>query len=678
MIKTFQSITGRLFCRDDSCLYNANQLFAGAKTDPAEKMTAAFLVCLSGSSNSHYAEAEKFLQTKKNDEFWRSLAEFYLQRVEDIEEEVAQVTENDDEFRQALTDLDTALQDRPAADSVQNKIWEVFFPQGVGVFDNKQQQVEELRQKRKVSVEKENPEPLTHPARQILFTSNVLLTIPHENTDVDSLDYTESLKEGIKKAKQEPQQYWYDHPIQIGVEPQANEIIYGLSQLDRSLEKERERENLGNEKVRCLLSVSVTHSGLLDVAKDYIQQELENHADLKNLEVWIFTEDETRRLLEEVFMPVDKVFFDSDKSEALSQVFGVDGEYGRHYSFLKAIAAVWNVLIDSEVRATFKIDLDQVFPQKELIEETGKSALEHFKTPLWGAKGKGNQGQSVELGMIAGALVNEKDIHKGLYTPDVNFPNEVPDRESRIFFSKLLMAVSTEGELMTQYNESSGLDGKNACLQRIHVTGGTNGILVDALRRYRPFTPTFIGRAEDQGYILSVLADSQKQPLGYLHADGLIMRHDKEAFAQEALKSAKLGKIAGDYIRLLYFSEYVRVLSNDMEHLKEILDPFTGSFISRIPITVAMLRQTMKAAEFFANGEAEQARKFLFQNVSRLNYAIDFIKGEDSKLKEQVETEREGWERFYDILDKVEAMPEQQKHTYQEKAGKVTKESKVV
>lgn len=678
MINTFQSITDRLFCRNDSYLYNANQFFTGMKTDPAEKMTAAFLICLAGNSNPHFTDAERFLQTKKNDESWRELAEFYLQRLEDIEGEVSRVAEKDAAFSRALTDLDAALKNRPSLDSVQDKIWKVFFPEGVGVFDNKQQQVEKLRHKRKVSVEQENPEPLTNPARQILFTSNVLLTIPHENTDVDNLDYTEDLKEGIKKAMQEPQQYWYDHPIQIGVEPQANEIIYGLSQLDKSLEKERERGNLGNEKVRCLLSVSVTHSGLLDVAKDYIQQELENHADLKNLEVWIFTEDETRRLLEEVFIPVDKGFFDSDRSDELAQVFGVDGEYGRHYSFLKAIAAVWNVLIDDEVRATFKIDLDQVFAQQELIAETGKSALEHFKTPLWGAKGKGNKGQPVELGMIAGALVNEKDIHKGLYTPDVNFPKEVPDRESRIFFSKLLMAVSTEGELMTQYRKNSGIDGKNVCLQRIHVTGGTNGILVDALRRYRPFTPTFIGRAEDQGYILSVLADSQKQPLGYLHEDGLIMRHDKEAFAQEALKSAKLGKIAGDYIRLLYFSEYARVLSDDVERLKEIIDPFTGSFISKIPITVAMLRQTMKAAEFFANGEAEQARKFLFQNVSRLNHAIDFIKGEDSKLKEQVETEREGWERFYDILDKVEAMPEQEHNSLREKAEQIVKASRIV
>lgn len=677
MIKTFQSITDQLFCREKGYLYNANQVFSEKGSDTAEKITAAFLICLSGSGNLLYTEAENILKAKQYDDSLLALAKFYHRRVENIKEEVSRVAENDAGFRKALMNLDAALQEQQSLDAAQEKIWAVFFPEGVGVFGRKQEQVDKLRQKRKVHVEKENPEPLTNPARQILFTSNVLLTIPHENTDISSLDYTEDLKKDIRKAMEEPQQYWYDHPIQIGVEPEANEIIYGLSQLDKALEKERERGILGNEKVKCLLSVSVTHSGLLSVARDYIRQELKSHANLQNLEIFIFTEDDTRRLLEEVFMPIDKEYFDADKSKELAQVFGVDGEYGRHYSFLKAIAAVFNVLVDNEVRATFKIDLDQIFPQKELIEETGKSALEHFQTPLWGARGKSSQGHPVELGMIAGALVNEKDICKGLYTPDVEFPDEVPDGESRIFFSKLLMALSTEGELMTRYRENSDIDGKNTCLQRIHVTGGTNGILVDALRHYRPFTPTFIGRAEDQGYILSVLTGSQKQSLGYLHEDGLIMRHDKEAFAQEALKSAELGKIAGDYIRMLYFSEYARVLSDNPEHLKEILNPFTGCFISRTPISVAIFRQTLKAVEFFANGEADKASKFLFQNVSRLDHAIEFIKGENSSLKKQVKAEREGWERFYDILDKVETMSKTQKQAYQEKATQIVRESSV-
>merc|ERR1740121_428891 len=92
-------------------------------------------------------------------------------------------------------------------------------------------------------------------------------------------------------------------------------------------------------------------------------------------------------------------------------------------------------------------------------------------------------------------------------------------------------------------------------IQRIHVTGGTNGILVDYLFKYRPFSPSWIGRAEDQSYLFSTFA--RKGPkLGYVHKPGLIMRHDKECFAMEAMEAARIGKMVGDYERMLLFSEY--------------------------------------------------------------------------------------------------------------------------
>jgi hypothetical protein len=60
--------------------------------------------------------------------------------------------------------------------------------------------------------------------------------------------------------------------------------------------------------------------------------------------------------------------------------------------------------MDPEIIATFKIDLDQVFPQEELVEQSKASAFEHFKTALWGACGVDSEGHPIELGMIAGAL----------------------------------------------------------------------------------------------------------------------------------------------------------------------------------------------------------------------------------------------------------------------------------
>ena len=94
--------------------------------------------------------------------------------------------------------------------------------------------------------------------------------------------------------------------------------------------------------------------------------------------------------------------------------------------------------------------------------------------------------------------------------------------------------------MMTRYRSGRVPDGHNTCLQRIHVTGGTNGILVDSLRRFQPFTPSFFGRAEDQAYLLSTFGRPDR--LGYVHASGLIMRHDKEGFAQEAIARAETGE----------------------------------------------------------------------------------------------------------------------------------------
>ena len=59
-------------------------------------------------------------------------------------------------------------------------------------------------------------------------------------------------------------------------------------------------------------------------------------------------------------------------------------------------------------------------------------------------------------------------------------------------------------------------------LQRVHVTGGTTGINLNSLIKWRPFTPSFISRAEDQAFVLS--AFHQSAYLSQLHAPGLIMR----------------------------------------------------------------------------------------------------------------------------------------------------------
>ncbi len=626
------------------------------KTETAKALNAAFLIRLAGSRHPASAQANHFLEQAAATPEWAEIARFYSEGVERIQAEIEAVCEQNQDFATRLKALAEWLsedENRANPTEVSEKTWSVFFPEATGIRANHEQKVEALRAKRTVRLTNLAPAPITEPARQILFTSNVLLTNPAANTAIDELPFSPDLLETLRQSAAEPQLYWFDHPIQIGVELEKNEILYGLRGLEATLEFERTRGNLPEgARVACVLSVSVTHAKLQEVARQYLEEEVARSGGLKHLDVYTFTEADTRRIITEILAPAAQHYLHHENAAQMLEVLGVDGEYGRHYTFLKAILALWNGLIEPEIKATFKIDLDQVFPQKELVEQTGASALEHFKSPLWGAQGLDSQGQPLELGMLAGALVNERDISKSLFYPDVLFPTRNLTPDEYVFFSGLPQALSTEAEMMTRYNGPE-MDGQHQCIQRIHVTGGTNGILVDSLRRYRPFTPSFMGRAEDQAYLLSVLLNPGPR-LAYAHQDGLIMRHDKEAFAFEAMKAAEIGKQVGDYIRLLHFSAYARTLAGDINRIKEIIDPFTGCFVSAIPTTVALLRFSLKAATFFANGKNEQGVEFISNGAPRITNALAFVDGENSPLRQTYEKERQGWNLYYDILAALE------------------------
>ena len=217
------------------------------------------------------------------------------------------------------------------------------------------------------------------------------------------------------------------------------------------------------------------------------------------------------------------------------------------------------------------------------------------------------------------------------------------------------MAVSTRAELMTRYGYPGFPDGEKQALQRIHVTGGTNGIRFDALRKHRPFTPSFVGRAEDQAYILSVLdADSERMRLAYAHASGLIMRHDKEAFATEAVKAGKAGSYVGDLVRLFVFSSYAEMLPGGPRAVKSLVDPFTGCFISPMPATLAFLRLALHLLG--AEGGSEQERQELLNLASRrLEPWTTDLPAMKNRLRVSLEEERQAWQEYFDALEKLES-----------------------
>lgn len=624
--------------------------------DIARSLNAAFLIALTGDMNPASEGSYHYLTDMAAFGEWNEVASFYLHGIEQIHREMDDICEHNPRFALQLRNLADWMQhERNLSDEEETaeKMWSVFCPEAQGIIGHEREMVHSLREKRTVTITELNPTPITDPARQMLFTANVLLTIPPARKSFSQLALSGEFKEKLFRIIQEPQIHFYDHPIQIGVEHENNEVLYGLRALDSALAFEKHRGNMSPEaRAPCVLSVSVTHSGLKDIAKPFLEHVFTQSGAFSNLEVYAITEAETQRIIAEILAPAAKHYLQRGDAGEYLKVFGVDGAYGRHYSFLKAVAPFWSILIQPEIRATFKIDLDQVFPQKELVEKTHGSAFEHFTSPLWGARGLDSRGGSVELGMIAGALVNKGDIDKSLFTPDVPYPGRPRSADEYIFFSTVPQALSTEAEMTTRYNQDA-LDGIRTCIQRIHVTGGTTGTLVDSLRRHRPFTPSFIGRAEDQAYILSTLLHPGAR-LGYVHKDGLIMRHDKESFAQEAIQSASIAKRISDYVRILYFSAYAKALTEDVRDLKDIIDPFTGCFVSRTPATVVHLRFALQAAAFFADGLTDQGAEFIKSGTRRIAQAMDFAGGTNSMLTQQYHHERLGWNLYYDILTAIE------------------------
>ncbi len=628
--------------------------------DIEENLNAVFLILLAGESHTFYNSASRYFTKMESVPAWKEIVGFYRKGLEIVADEMSSIYNRDTNFSSSINDLFAWL-DEPANKASHHesmeKIMQVFFPEGTGLSSNPEREITRLRKKRMVNITSLNPLPITDPVRQIVFTSNVLITTPIGDVDEDNQLINNDLSQKLKSIINEDQLFWYDHPIPVGIAPENNEILYGLEGLDRAVAFEKEQGTIDKDlKLTCLLSVSVTHKGLQQIAKQYLEDELNNRKNIRNLEVYVFTEADTQAIIKDILIPAAESFIDKTDPDPLHGVFGVDGEYGRHYSFLKAIAAFWQVFINPDTKGTFKIDLDQIFPQKDLVEQAGLSAFEHFKTPLWGAKGTDSDGNQVELGMIAGALVNQQDIEHSLFFPDVSFPSDEIKADDLVFYSKLPQAVSTEAEMMTRYTDRQP-DGTGQCIQRFHVTGGTNGILLDALRTHRPFTPSIIGRAEDQAYILSVLFNGSHDKLRYVHKDGLIMRHDKEAFAEEAIKKASTGKLIGDYIRILLFSFYCRALPWDLKEIKKQVDPFTGCFVSHIPLTIVYLRFALKTASFFtekADEKREQGKEFMKSGIRRLDETISYLNQDTNPLVDLFKKEKTGWNMFYDILDHAE------------------------
>ncbi len=192
------------------------------------QISYSFLILLSGSENPFYKKTIKIWEKWQQTDTYADIISFYNVGLKLISQELNRSIEQHPGFAEQL---------KQAASSVggetNESVFDILFPLGTDARkpESYQQEIETIRKTRIVKNIRVNPHPIKKPVQEILFTSNVLLTIPTIDHSV-SLDLPDSIKKHLAAINAEDQKYWYDHPTPVGVSADQNEILYGLRGLD--------------------------------------------------------------------------------------------------------------------------------------------------------------------------------------------------------------------------------------------------------------------------------------------------------------------------------------------------------------------------------------------------------------------------------------------------------------
>ena len=170
------------------------------------------------------------------------------------------------------------------------------------------------------------------------------------------------------------------------------------------------------------------------------------------------------------------------------------------------------------------------------------------------------------------------------------------------------------------------------------MTGGTTGITFNTLKKWAPFTPSFINRAEDQAFVISSI--NKNKYLSHLHSKNLLMRHDKLDFTKRSIDYAKAGKEIGNLERILLFSYYSKCSGLNFKQIKNHLWPYTSSFIQEFPETLIYLTLMIDGIS--------KNKEFLVDASERLKNTQKFCK---YKLDDQFIEEKDFWNMFIQRID---------------------------
>ncbi|MEC8269276.1 MAG: hypothetical protein VX013_03620, partial [Pseudomonadota bacterium] len=125
--------------------------------------------------------------------------------------------------------LSQATSDLSNIDVAETDLWQYFCPPAAEADRDAQNMAAEIIRRRRLSSVEPARHPLRDPATELLFTTNALISPPLEP---DSPNIPPALRAEARRFAEQPQDFWYDHPVPLDAAPAENEILYGLAKLD--------------------------------------------------------------------------------------------------------------------------------------------------------------------------------------------------------------------------------------------------------------------------------------------------------------------------------------------------------------------------------------------------------------------------------------------------------------
>jgi hypothetical protein len=414
----------------------------------------------------------------------------------------------------------------------------------------------------------------------------------------------------------------YDHPVPIFAKDKHHELITCLTEMDQDIAFEKEKGVFNKDhKVIITLSISVTHAELDQIASRWVEWLIEE-GHFFNLSIIILSEFNIKIIRDRLL-------------QSKSEIFSVFGKYAVHFNALKYS----QLLLEKayKIRAGFKLDTDEGIRSSDLYRTTGKTWFQTLCHNYWGGTGKDSNLNDVYLGVNEGEYINSVDIDTHTYPKAYRMP-EVKIPASFINQQIIFFKGYAQGYVTKLYNTFLNVE---EGVSHPVVKGGGYGIDNHALKRFKPFALSHVGRAEDQQFYFSGLSKGIR---GIFHPD-LRIAHYKQSVQTSETKQ-KGTKFLGDMYRLLIFSHLITIIN-----VKNEIDPFPGLFAGELSYFQYFFNLMYQTLCFSSKNNEEISSYLLETGLPELEKLIAEI--ESGKIKNKLEEEQQMWNNFVTTVDNL-------------------------